>query len=164
MFGMALHNFAVMIKADIDLEVGAVTFHGWDHHNLMGPLTGTLANMLDDFSRSLEAFHLDMKGDSHGYTLVTQSEFGRRAAENGSAGTDHGHGNVMFVMGPSVNGGQAYGTWPGLDRASLHQGRDLPVTTDYRSVLTEILVPQIGARAASATFPGFEPRSLSLLG
>jgi uncharacterized protein (DUF1501 family) len=162
MFGMALRNFAVMIKADIDLEVGSVTFHGWDHHNLMGPLTGTLANMLDDFSRSLEAFHLDMKGDSHGYTLVTQSEFGRRAAENGSAGTDHGHGNVMFVMGPSVNGGQAYGTWPGLQGSQLDNG-DVAVTTDYRDVMAEILSLRLGNTQLPTVFPSHTPNFLGIV-
>ena len=91
------------------------------------------------------------------------TEFGRTVRPNGAGGTDHGHGSAILVAGPRVRGG-IYGAWPGLDAASLHEGRDLPVTTDYRSVLTEVLASQLGTRAASAAFPGFEPRSLSLLG
>ncbi len=161
-FGTALRNFAVMIKAGIDLEVGAVTFHGWDHHNNMGPLTGTLASMLDDFGQALEAFYLDMQGSSHSYTLVTQSEFGRRAAENGSAGTDHGHGNVMFVMGPNVNGGQAYGQWPGLGQNQLDNG-DLAVVTDYRDVMAEILALRLGSSALPTIFPNYTPNPIGVV-
>lgn len=162
MFGTALRNMAIMIKAGIGLEVGHVNFHGWDHHNQMGPLTGILADMLDNLSKSMEAFYLDMQGDSNGYTMVVQSEFGRRVAENGSAGLDHGHGNAMFVMGPNVNGGQVYGSWPGLDSASLDNG-DLAVTTDYRHVMAEVLSVRLGNTRLGTVFPNFTPSFLGLV-
>lgn len=161
-FGNALRNFAVMLKADIGLEVGHVNFHGWDHHNEMGPLTGILASMLDDLTRGMEAFYLDMQGDSHGYTMVVQSEFGRRVAENGSAGLDHGHGNAMFVMGPNVNGGQVYGSWPGLAQGNLDNG-DLAVTTDYRHVMAEVLSVRLGNTQLGTVFPNFTPAFLGLV-
>lgn len=161
-FGGALKNMAIMIKAGMGLEVAHVNFHGWDHHSLMGPLTGMLASMLDDLSRSMEALYLDMLGDSNGYTLVLQSEFGRRVSENGSAGLDHGHGNAMFVMGENVNGGQVYGTWPGLAPTSLDSG-DLAVTTDYRDVMAEVLAVRLGSTQLGAVFPNFSPTFLGLV-
>jgi uncharacterized protein (DUF1501 family) len=103
-----------------------------------------------------------MQGDSNGYTMVVQSEFGRRVAENGSAGLDHGHGNAMFVMGPNVNGGQVYGSWPGLDAASLDNG-DLAVTTDYRHVMAEVLSVRLGNTRLGTVFPNFTPSFLGLV-
>ena len=88
--------------------------------------------------------------------LVTMSEFGRTARENRNCGTDHGHGNVMFVIGGAVKGGKVYGRWPGLDQSQLYEGRDLAVTTDFRSVLGEAVFQQLGSEALIHAFPGFE--------
>jgi uncharacterized protein (DUF1501 family) len=88
-------------------------------------------------------------------TVVTMSEFGRTVKENGDRGTDHGHANVMFVLGGDVRGGKVYGNWPGLEREQLYEGRDLNVTTDFRSVLSELVQKQLGNREITSVFPGF---------
>src|SRR6185436_195785 len=106
----------------------------WDHHVNEGSATGQLANRLDDLSRCIAALVRDL-GDRMADTLiVTMSEFGRAVSENGSRGTDHGHGNAMFVIGGSVKGGRVYGKWPGLGPEQCYEGRDLAVTTDFRDV------------------------------
>ena len=102
-FGEALVSTAAMIKADIGLECVQIDINGWDHHSNMGPSSGVLANMLADLSGGLEAFYTDLQAELGGVTLVVMTEFGRRVAGNGSAGTDHGHGSVMFVLGGNVN-------------------------------------------------------------
>ena len=88
--------------------------------------------------------------------LVTMSEFGRTAQENGNAGTDHGHGDVMMVLGGPVRGGKVYGKWPGLEKEQLYEGRDLAVTTDFRTVLGELVGGHLGQTNLSQVFPGFE--------
>jgi uncharacterized protein (DUF1501 family) len=90
-------------------------------------------------------------------TLVTMSEFGRTARENGNRGTDHGHANYMFVLGGAVKGGCVHGEWPGLAPEQLHEGRDLGVTTDFRSVLGQVVAKQLGNRELATVFPGFRP-------
>jgi len=98
--------------------------------------------------------------------FVSMSEFGRTAHENGNRGTDHGHANCMFVMGGGVKGGKVYTKWPGMSDGQLYQDRDLAVTTDFRSVLGEILTKHLGNRDLRAVFPGFDndPRTfLNLL-
>lgn len=155
-FGNALRSTAALIKADIGLEVSHYDYGGWDHHNSQGPLAGTLADMLSDLSAALEAFHLDMLGLEDRYLLFGNSEFGRRVAENGSAGTDHGSGGVMFVMGHRVQGGTVHGAWPTLNPAMLDEG-DLPVTTDYRNVIAEILSAGLGGSDLPYVFEGFTP-------
>jgi uncharacterized protein (DUF1501 family) len=85
------------------------------------------------------------------------SEFGRTAQENGNNGTDHGHGDVMFVMGGPVRGGKVYGNWPGLEKEQLYEGRDLAVTTDFRAVLSELVTGHLGTADIAQVFPGFKP-------
>lgn len=154
--GAALRSVAATLKADVGLEVANFDYEGWDHHSEMGPLDGALAGMLADLSASLQAFYLDMRDDPHGYVLTVSSEFGRRAAENGTKGTDHGRGNVMFVMGERVNGGVVHGSWPGLDPGSLVNG-DLAITTDYRDVFAEILAVRLGSTSLAEIFPSHTP-------
>ena len=89
-------------------------------------------------------------------TVVTMSEFGRTAKENGNRGTDHGHANVMFVMGGDVRGGKVYGDWPGLQQEQLYEGRDLNLTTDFRDVLGELVSHHLGNRNLKAVFPGYD--------
>jgi uncharacterized protein (DUF1501 family) len=120
--------------------------------------------MLRQFGSALAAFSTDMGDRMEDIVLVTMSEFGRTAEENGNAGTDHGHGNVMMVLGGNVAGGKIYGNWPGLEREQLNEGRDLAVTTDFRAVLSELVAGQLGQKDMSRVFPGFQTAaSLGLL-
>lgn len=160
-FGQALRSIAALLKAGIELEAAHHDWSGWDHHAHMGPVTGTLAGMLANLAQGLQAFYLDLHGDPHGYTLVVQSEFGRRVAQNGSGGTDHGHGGCMLVMGEHVNGGQVFGAWPTL--AQLDNG-DVQVTTDYRDVLAEVLAVRLGNTNLAHVFPNHAPSFLGLVG
>jgi uncharacterized protein (DUF1501 family) len=159
-FGQNLQEIAVLFKADVGLETAFLDSGGWDHHVNEGGVEGQLSNLLRDLAQGLAAFHQDM-GDRMGDVIfVSMSEFGRTARENGNRGTDHGHANCMFVMGGSIKGGRVYSRWPGLSEDQLYQGRDLAVTTDYRSVLGEIISKHLGDCELKAVFPGFanDPR------
>ncbi|HEX6884772.1 MAG TPA: DUF1501 domain-containing protein [Planctomycetota bacterium] len=149
--GRRMRDVAALIKSDPGVEVISLDVFGWDLHASLGPIGGAMAQLLDDLTRSLEAFYLDMLGNLDDYLLVCLSEFGRRARENGSGGTDHGHGNAMFVMG-DVNGGQVLADWPGLSPDDLDNG-DLDITIDYRDVLGEILVERLGITDLGPIFP-----------
>src|SRR6266571_5635027 len=138
-FGDALKQTAQLIKANLGVEVAFTDIGGWDHHVNEGSTQGQLANILRDFSQSLAAFWTDLGDLAEETVVVTMSEFGRTARENGNRGTDHGHANVMFVMGGPVRGRKVYGRWPGLSEGQLYEGRDLAVTTDFRQVLSEAL-------------------------
>ncbi|MBV9081042.1 MAG: DUF1501 domain-containing protein [Acidobacteriaceae bacterium] len=156
--GQSLQQIARLIKADVGLEVAFTDVGGWDTHvNEVGgqPHVGQLANLLRDFGDSLAAFSQDMGDRMADITLVTMSEFGRTVKENGNRGTDHGHANVMFVLGGNVRGGKVYGDWPGLEKEQLYEGRDLNVTTDFRAVLSEVVTKQMGNREIRSVFPGF---------
>jgi len=154
-FGQSLQQVAQMIKANMGVEVAFVDSGGWDHHVNEGAVQGQLANLLRDLGQGLAAFHRDMGDRMENVTLVTMSEFGRTAAENGNRGTDHGHANCMFILGGGVAGGKVYGQWPGLEREQLYQGRDLALTTDFRTVLGEIIERRLGNPDVRAVFPGF---------
>ena len=154
--GQRLQQIGVMIKADIGVEVMFLDCGGWDNHVNEGGTQGQLANLLRDLGQSLAAFHQDM-GDRMGdIVVVTMSEFGRTAKENGNRGTDHGHANCMFVLGGGVKGGRVYGKWPGLNDHQLNEGRDLALTTDFRSVVGEILVRHLDVKDLGPVFPGFD--------
>jgi uncharacterized protein (DUF1501 family) len=162
-FGESLKELAQLIKANLGVQVAFADIGGWDHHVNEGNTEGQLANVLRDFAQSLSAFWIDL-GELAGDTVViTMSEFGRTARENGNRGTDHGHANVMFVMSGSVRGGRVYGNWPGLDPSQLHDGRDLALTTDFRTVLGEALYRHLGNQDLSNVFPGFENRTEGFL-
>jgi uncharacterized protein (DUF1501 family) len=154
--GQRLQQIGVMLKAKIGTEVVFVDCGGWDNHVNEGGAQGQLANLLKDLSQSLAAFDQDMGDRMAEIVVVTMSEFGRTAKENGNRGTDHGHANCMFVMGGDVKGGQVYGKWPGLQDHQLNEGRDLKLTTDFRSVVGEILVKHVGVKDLNAVFPGFD--------
>ncbi len=155
-FAGSLRQVAQLLKADLGVEVAFVDIGGWDHHVNEGNTEGQLANLLRDFSQSISSFWTDLGDLGEDTVLVTMSEFGRTARENGSRGTDHGHANVMFVLGGPVKGGKVYGKWPGLDDRHLYEGRDLEVTTDFRSVLGECLTKHLGAQKLQSVFPGFD--------
>jgi uncharacterized protein (DUF1501 family) len=165
--GQSLQQIARIIRADVGLEVAFTDVGGWDTHvNEVGaqPHQGQLANLLRDFGDALAAFSHDMGDRMADITVVTMSEFGRTAKENGDRGTDHGHANVMFAMGGGVRGGKVYGEWPGLRPEQLYEGRDLNVTTDFRTVLSELVSKQLGNRDLTHIFPGFRgPASRGIL-
>src|SRR3954471_984686 len=154
-FGQALRQIAQLTKADVGLEVAFAEVGGWDTHVGQGAAQGQLATRLDDFGRSLAALVTDL-GDRMADTVVlTMSEFGRAVNENGNRGTDHGHGNVMTIVGGGVRGGRVYGRWPGLAREQRYDGRDLAVTTDFRDVFAEVVVRHLGLADANSVFPGY---------
>ena len=154
-YGMALQQVAQIAKADIGLEVACVDIGGWDTHNAEGATDGELPKLLDELSSGLAALYKDMGERAKKMTVVTMSEFGRRAHENGSGGTDHGHGNCMFVLGGGINGGKVYGQWPGLAADKLYGPGDLNVTTDYRDVLGEIVQKRLKNSQMSQVFPDY---------
>jgi uncharacterized protein (DUF1501 family) len=153
-FGNSMKQIAQLLKANLGVEVAFTDVSGWDTHQNQGSANGQLANRLTDFSASIAAFWRDMGDDAGDITLVTMSEFGRTARENGTGGTDHGHANAMFVLGGNVKGGKVYGRWPGLDNDQLNEGRDLVLTTDYRQVLGELVAQTLGAGNLDVVFPG----------
>lgn len=155
-FGQALKQTAQLIKADLGVEVAFADVGGWDTHVNQGAAQGQLAGRLTDLSESISAFWTDLGSLADSTVLVTMSEFGRTARENGNRGTDHGHANVMFVVGGPVRGGRVYGRWPGLAPEQLYEGRDLALTTDFRQVLSEVVYRHLGNRNLATVFPGFE--------
>jgi uncharacterized protein (DUF1501 family) len=157
-----LQQIARLIKADVGIEVAFADIGGWDTHVNE---VNQLANNLSEFGQSLAAFYLDLGDRMADVTVVTMSEFGRTARENGNRGTDHGHANVMFVMGGDIRGGKVYGDWPGLADEQLYEGRDLNLTTDFRDVLGELVAKHLGNPNLKSVFPGFEnPQFRGLIG
>jgi uncharacterized protein (DUF1501 family) len=142
--GLALDakNLGTLMRQNRNLRLGFLSAGGWDTHINQGNVNGQLANNLQNLSRTLlqlrEAFN-----EPHDVVVVA-SEFGRTSAENGTRGTDHGHGNVMWLMGNGVNGGKWHGRWDGLAKAQLNEGRDLPVHHDFRAVFSQALVNALG--------------------
>jgi uncharacterized protein (DUF1501 family) len=154
--GAALRDVARLIKSDVGLMSATVDQGDWDMHENLGPAVAgrRMFDQLKAFATALAAFAADL-GETglRRVTLVTISEFGRRVGQNGSGGLDHGYGNAMFVLGGNVRGGQVYGRWPGLGADQLLDG-DLAVTTDYRSVLGEILRARCDVGNLAGVFPG----------
>lgn len=164
--GTQLRHVAQLIRLDAGLRVVALDYGFWDTHESQGmPSPGVaghwdpFGNLLEGLGRALQAFHtdLDAAGEMGRITVIVQSEFGRRLRPNDSGGTDHGYGNLMLALGNGVNGGQLHGSFPGLDDASLFEGQDLAVSTDFRQVLAEAVVRRMGlpSSALEAIFPGF---------
>ena len=157
-FGRSLQQIAQLIKAGIGLEV-AFTDTGndirWDTHTNEGGAQGQLANFLRTFSQAIAAFTIDLGKRMDDVVLMTMSEFGRTARENGGRGTDHGHGNAMIVVGNSVKGGKVYGDWKGLKNDQLNEGRDLAVTTDFRDVFAEAAQKHLGSKDLNKLFPSY---------
>jgi uncharacterized protein (DUF1501 family) len=166
-FGDNLRQLAQLIKANLGVQVAFADIGGWDHHVNEGATEGQLANVLGDFSQSIAAFWNDLGDLGEDTVVVTMSEFGRTARENGNRGTDHGHANVMFVLGGPVKGGKVYGHWPGLDQSQLYEGRDLALTTDFRQVIGEAVARHMGNKNLAEVFPGYDNQPgkfLKLLG
>jgi len=153
-----MKQIAQLLKANLGVEAAFTDVGGWDTHQNQGAVDGQLANRLSDFSASISAFWRDLGDDAENVTLVTMSEFGRTARQNGTGGTDHGHANAMFILGGNVKGGKVYGKWPGLEDHQLNEGRDLTVTTDFRQVLGEAVAKTLGANNLEMVFPGAQLR------
>jgi uncharacterized protein (DUF1501 family) len=154
-YGDALKEVARLVKASVGLEVAFVESNGWDHHVAEGAARGQLANRLRDWASGLSAFARDLGSRMADVTVVTVSEFGRTVRENGNRGTDHGHGNVAFLLGGGVKGGKVHGKWPGLTTNDLYEGRDLAVTTDFRDLFAEVLLKRLGVRDLAPVFPDY---------
>jgi len=160
-FGENLKTVAQIIKMQLGLRVASVDLGGWDTHESQGDGGGGyFAGRVGELAQGLSAFFTDVSGTGgnqniNRVTVVVMSEFGRSLKENGSRGTDHGHGNVMLALGKRVNGGHVYGEWPGLGIEQLYDRRDLAITTDYRQVLGEILTQRMGNPDLESVFPGF---------
>jgi uncharacterized protein (DUF1501 family) len=162
--GKALKDLAWLIKSDVGLQVACLDYDNWDMHAGMGQLgdtKGWLHGQLADVAACLAAFATDLGPALSKVTLVTLSEFGRRAYENGSGGADHGLGQAVLALGGGVNGGQVLGPWPTLAPGALADG-DLAVTTDYRSILSEILTRRCGLASTTSVFPNFTPSAVGL--
>jgi uncharacterized protein (DUF1501 family) len=154
--GRGLQQLARLIKADTGVEAAFAEMDGWDHHSNENP---QISNMQRQLAQALTSFAQDLGDRMEDVVVVTMSEFGRTAVENGNAGTDHGTGSLMMVLGGSVNGGKIYGKWPGLEREQLFEGRDLAATTDYRAVVSELLTGHMGQKNLARVFPGYTPPS-----
>ena len=162
--GQSLQQIGQLLKANLGVEVLFVDCGGWDNHVNEGGVQGQLSNLLKDLGQGLAAFHQDMGDRMQEIVVLTMSEFGRTAKENGNRGTDHGHANCMFMMGGDVKGGRVYGKWPGLEDHQLNEGRDLALTTDFRSVVSEVLAKHMGVTELKAVFPGFDNNPRKFLG
>jgi len=161
-FGASLAQIARLIKADVGLEIAFTEIQGWDTHVNQGGAKGQMANRLKDLAEGLATFYRDLGDRVEDVVLITLSEFGRTARENGNRGTDHGHANVMFALGGPVRGGKVYGRWPGLAPEVLYEGRDLSLTTDFRAVCSEVISRHLGQKELAKIFPGFRTASAPL--
>ena len=162
--GESMKQMAQLIKADLGVELAFVDLGGWDHHTAEGGSTGQLANLLRQLGGSLSAFNADLADRMSDVVVMTMTEFGRTVRENGNRGTDHGHGSVSFVMGGPVKGGAVYGKFPKLSEENLYEGRDLPVTTDFRDLVGEVLLRHMGLTDLHKVFPNYEVRPSNFVG
>jgi uncharacterized protein (DUF1501 family) len=154
-FGMGLKQVAALAKADLGLEAAALDLGGWDTHFAQGSVEGLMPQLMQDLAQGLSAFYSDLTDQRNRLSVVLMTEFGRRAYENASLGTDHGHGALMLLLGGGVHGGRVHGRWPGMEREQLFGPGDLAVTTDYRDVLGEVCLKRLNSPNLSAVFPGY---------
>lgn len=163
--GSAFREIASLIKANVGLRAAWIDVGGWDTHRNQGNgERGELAGRFEALARSLAAFRADLGARFANVTVVVMSEFGRTVRQNGAAGTDHGHGGALLVLGGRVNGGKVYGAFEGLSLEHLHEERDLPVTTDFRDVLAELCERELGVTNPAQVFSDYPLRSERRLG
>ena len=154
-FGRRLRQIAQLVRADVGMEIAFADIGGWDTHVNQGGATGQLANRLRDLGDGVAALVADLDDRMQDVVILTMTEFGRTARQNGNGGTDHGHAGSMFVIGGDVRGRTVHGRWPGLAPELLHDGRDLALTTDFRAVFGEIVGTHLGGRDAGRIFPDY---------
>ncbi|MCI0392266.1 MAG: DUF1501 domain-containing protein, partial [Acidobacteria bacterium] len=155
---------AQLIKSDIGIEVAFTDIGGWDTHANQGSSQGQLANRLTEFAQGISALFTDLEDRAEDVVILTMTEFGRTARENGNRGTDHGHASVIFVLGGDVKGGKVYGKWPGLKVDQLYERRDLALTTDFRDVFAELAKSHLGAANLNSIFPGYQVNTANFKG
>jgi uncharacterized protein (DUF1501 family) len=161
-FGEALRQIAQLIRSDVGLRIAFADIEGWDTHVGQGAEQGQLANRLREFGGALAAFTRDLGDRMADVVVLTMSEFGRTVAENGNRGTDHGRATAMLVLGAGVRGGRTYGRWPGLAPEQRFEGRDLAVTTDFRSLFHEITTHHLHLPPTTVLFPNWTPPTTPL--
>jgi uncharacterized protein (DUF1501 family) len=160
--GKALHDVARLAKAGLGLRVATVDYGNWDMHAGMGNVGGGwMHDQLTELATALASFAGELGPDLNKVTLITLSEFGRRVEQNGSQGVDHGYGNAVLVLGGGINGGRVHGRWPGLGPNDLADG-DLAGTTDYRSIVSEVLTKRCGVPSTTQIFPSFKPKPVGI--
>ncbi len=163
LFGSQLRQSAQLVKSGVGLEVAMIDLGGWDTHNGQGGAEGHQASLLQALSDGIGAFCQDLGAQMQDVLILTMTEFGRTAEENGSGGTDHGNASAWFAVGGGVRGG-VYGTWPGLGSSNLYLGRYLAHSVDYRDIFAEVLGGHLHSTALAQVLPGYTPRSLGFLG
>jgi uncharacterized protein (DUF1501 family) len=161
--GNSLKQIAVLIKMNIGLELAFAESGGWDTHFNQGTLNGAFARNLKDFSDSIAAFWQDLAAHQEEVTVMTMTEFGRTVHQNGTGGTDHGRASCLWVLGNDVKGGQVYHQMKSLSKENLEDGRDVPVTTDFRSVFSAVAGKHLSLATPAALFPGWEGKSLEIM-
>lgn len=161
-FGQAMRMIAQLIKAKVGVEVACVDLGGWDTHVAQGTTEGIQAKLMQELNDGLMAFYEDLQAQLGKITVVVMSEFGRRVQENGGLGTDHGHGNMMMVLGGGINGSQVFAQWPGLHDEQLVGPGDLAITTDYRDILGEILHKRLNNPLVAEIFPNYSVNELGI--
>jgi len=161
--GNSLKQIAVLIKMNIGLELAFAESGGWDTHFNQGTLNGAFARNLKDFSDSIAAFWQDLAAHQEEVTVMTMTEFGRTVHQNGTGGTDHGRASCLWVLGNDVKGGQVYQQMKSLSKENLEDGRDVPVTTDFRSVFSAVAGKHLSLATPAALFPGWEGKSLEIM-
>lgn len=157
-----LQQIAFLIKANVGLEVAFAESAGWDTHVQQGTTNGTFARRASDLASSIAAFWKDLGKHRDDVVVMTMTEFGRTVRENGSGGTDHGHGSCLFVLGNDIDGGKVHGDFPGIDPDALYEGRDLAVSTDFRAVFSGVAGDHFGLADTANLFPGWRGHALSL--
>ncbi len=150
--GNKLKQVGQLIKSTLPVEVICLDSDGWDHHE---SLPTYIEPSLTELAAALNAFYTDLGTQMQRIVVLVHTEFGRRVAENGSNGTDHGTAGLAYLMGGGVNGGQVFSDWPGLAAQDLEMGEDLRITTDLRTVLAELLTVRLGGTNLDEVFPGF---------
>ena len=161
--GRSLQQIAFLIKSRVGLEIAFAESGGWDTHVQQGTAQGSFARRARDLAEAVAAFWNDLGAHRDDVTLLTMTEFGRTVRENGSGGTDHGHGSCLFVLGGEVDGGKVHGRFPErLTADALYEGRDLPVTTDFRAVFSEVARRRFRLSGEAEIFPGWEGEPLPL--
>jgi uncharacterized protein (DUF1501 family) len=155
--GLRLRDAAQLIKSGLGVQVVWLDVGGWDTHAGQGGAEGTLGKRLDELASSLAAFRSDLGERFRDVTVLTMTEFGRTVAQNGTGGTDHGHGALMMVLGGAVAGGRVVTKWPGLEPEQRFEGRDLAVTTDFRDLFAEVSGWSLGSSDFSRVFPNYTP-------
>ncbi len=161
--GDSMKQIAQLIKANVGLEIAFAESGGWDTHVQQGTVNGTFSRRAQDLADSIEAFWRDIEPQQDDVVLMTMTEFGRTVRENGSGGTDHGRASCLFVLGNQMDGGKVHGSIPALVSENLADGRDVPVTTDFRAIFSEVAAKHLGITDSTKLFPGWSGGRIALI-